>query len=451
MPDEGLRALINEADARKAQRDPLEPNESKASLLDFYAHLPDHKFLHLPTLALWPAASVDSTIEWPLDPVTDKRVKPSVWLDRHRPIEQMTWHPDYPQLITDRIAFDGGWLRHPGARVFNLYRPPQVLKGDASKAGPWLEHLRAVYPGDYDHLLAWFAQRVQRPGEKINHAVVLGGDQGVGKDTLLAPVIAAVGPWNCHEISPTQMLGRFNGWAKSVLVRVSEARDLGEVDRFSFYDHSKTYIAAPPDTIRCDEKNLREHMVFNVLGMVITTNHRTDGLYIPADDRRHYVAWSERNKADFDANYWRGLWKWYEAGGAGHVAAYLRTFDLSGFDPKAPPPKTAAFLAMVAAGEDPEAGELRDVLDAMGPPLATTLDLLASHAASKQFGELASDLRDRKARRSIPHKLERVGYVAVRNPDAQDGLWVIEGRRQTVYARRELAFPEQMRAARSLK
>ena len=38
-----------------------------------------------------------------------------------------------------------------------------------------------------------------------------------------------------------QVLGRFNGFLKSVILRVSEARDLGDFDRFAFYDHLKTY------------------------------------------------------------------------------------------------------------------------------------------------------------------------------------------------------------------
>jgi hypothetical protein len=71
---------------------------------------------------------------------------------------------------------------------------------------------------------------VQRPGEKINHALVLGGKQGIGKDSLLEPVKEAVGRWNWREISPTQMLGRFNGWTKSVVVRISEACDLSAAD-----------------------------------------------------------------------------------------------------------------------------------------------------------------------------------------------------------------------------
>ena len=154
---------------------------------------------------------------------------------------------------------------------------------------------------------------------------MLGGGQGIGKDTLLDPVKYAVGHWNWQEISPTQMMGRFNGWAKSVVVRVSEARDLGEVDRFAFYDHSKVYIAAPPDVIRVDEKNLREHPVFNVIGVIITTNHKTDGIFLPPDDRRHYVAWSERSRDEFGSAYFSDLWKWYEPGGFGHVAAFLRS------------------------------------------------------------------------------------------------------------------------------
>ena len=42
-----------------------------------------------------------------------------------------------------------------------------------SKAGPWINHVRLVYPNDADHLINFFAHRIQRPHEKINHAIVL--------------------------------------------------------------------------------------------------------------------------------------------------------------------------------------------------------------------------------------------------------------------------------------
>jgi hypothetical protein len=177
----------------------------------------------------------------------------------------------------------------------------------------------------------------------------LGGAQGIGKDTLLEPVKRAVGPWNTFEISPQHLLGRFNGFAKSVMLRVNEARDLGEMNRYQLYDHLKSYAATPPDVLRVDEKNLREHSVFNCCGVIITTNHKADGIYLPSDDRRHYVAWSYLTKDDFTEAYWNGLWHFYDRGGDGHVAAYLASVDLSSFNSKAPPPKTAAFWAIVDA------------------------------------------------------------------------------------------------------
>ena len=82
------------------------------------------------------------------------------------------------------------------------------------------------------------------------------------------PVKAAIGPWSFIEISPAHLLGRFNGFVKSVILRISEARDLGNVNRFTLYDHLKTYTAAPPDVLRVDEKNLREYAVWNVTGVV---------------------------------------------------------------------------------------------------------------------------------------------------------------------------------------
>jgi hypothetical protein len=165
-----------------------------------------------------------------------------------------------------------------------------------TQAQPWVDHVRKVFGSGVDHIISWLAHRVQRPGEKINHALVLGGMQGIGKDTLLAPVKYAVGPWNFLEVSPHHLLGRFNGYLKSVILRVSEARDLGDVNRFQFYDHLKSYTASPPDVLRIDEKHLREYSILNCTGLIITTNHKADGIYLPADDRRHFVAWSDCTK-----------------------------------------------------------------------------------------------------------------------------------------------------------
>ena len=338
---------------------------------DFVAFLPAHNYIFTPCREPWPASGVDARLGKVT--VTDasgatKQIRASAWLDRHRPVEQMTWAPGEPPLIRDRLVVHGGWIERPGVTILNLYRPPLIIPGNAAEADPWLDHLHKIYPDDAEHIVRWLAHRVQRPHEKINHALLLGGSQGIGKDTLLDPVKHAVGPWNFLEVSPQAMLGRFNGFLKSVVLRISEARDLGEFDRFKFYEHLKAYAASPPDVLRCDEKHLREHYVFNCCGVIITTNHKAGGIFLPADDRRHFVAWSTLTKKDFVASYWNRLWDWYERNGRRHVAAYLAEFDLAGFDAKAPPPKTPAFWDIVDAGRSPEDAELADVLDELKQP-----------------------------------------------------------------------------------
>ena len=243
--------------------------KAELRLEDFVAYMPMHKYVFLPTRELWPAPSVNARIPPFTMPGTTKPIRASAWLDQNRPVEQMTWVPGEPALIEGRLISEGGWIARSGCTVLNLYRPPTLGRGNPpaprvgrSPAPRLSQRCRA-------HHLYWLAHRVQRPQEKINHALVLGGAQGIGKDTLLEPVKHAVGPWNFHEVSPQQMLGRFNGFLKSVILRVNEARDLGDVDRFAFYDHMKAVhrraarCAArrreEPARIQCPQRLRRRH------------------------------------------------------------------------------------------------------------------------------------------------------------------------------------------------
>ena len=90
---------------------------------------------------------------------------------------------------------------------------------------------------------------------------------------------------------------------------------------------------------------------------------------------------------------------------------------------------------MPAARED---AELADVLDELGSPPAFTLAQLTDAARRGERYDVYDWLKERKNRRVIPHRLEDIGYEPVRNEAAKDGLWRIDGKRQVVYARREL-------------
>jgi hypothetical protein len=421
------------------------PEDEEPPHFDYYAYLPAHQYIHRPTRQFYPAASVDGNLAYKID---NKR--PSAWLDRYRAVQQATWHPDYGELLKDVVVADGGFIPKPGVLVYNRYRPPIVVPSDADPSH-WLNHLQRIYPNDADHLIKWFAQRIQHPGEKINHALVLGGAQGIGKDTLLEPVKRGVGQWNWADIDPKKLTGQFNPFVESVVLRINEARDLGDIDRFAFYDHSKTYIAAPPDVLTCNDKHAKEYPVFNVMGVILTTNHKTGGIYLPADDRRHYVAWSEARKEDFEEQYWHDMWDWLESGGVQAVVGYLKRVDLTGFNPKAPPAKTEAFFAIVQASADPDDAALAGLaVDEEGSKRpVVTLDMLASAAMAAGDTALYSVLTERKDRRRVPHLLERAGYAPVRNPDAKDGLWAVGGKRMSIYADSTLPFSAQIANARN--
>ncbi len=448
-------------DTRPSQQECPEPAPTDdAALLtvnDFFAYPAMGLYIYTPTGEFWPASSVDARIAPILDTFDGitTTIRPSTFITQYQTVGQITWAPGAPMLIEDRRIVDGCWVDHPGASVFNLYRPPSIQRGDAAQASLWLDLVAKLFPDPdvVERVILWLAHRVQRPGEKINHTLVIGGQQGIGKDSLLKPVKRSVGPWNFAEIGPTHLLGRSNGFVKSVILCVSGARDLGKIKRFGyksmkrfgFYERMKLYTGAPPDLIRVDEKQGREYLAPNVAGVIITTDSKTEGIYLPPSDRRHYVAWSTLTRKDFTDNYWADLWRWYEEGGSEHVAAYLAEYDLSAFDPKAPPPKTTAFWDIVEAGRAQEDAKLADALDALGNPSAVTIEMIASEMAPDDRWGLYDE-------RNARLRLEAVGYVSARNPAApSDGKWTVRDRgRQVVYARHELTPQEQLAEARQL-
>jgi hypothetical protein len=188
---QGLSGTFADA-CRKAERN----REHGVSLADFYAYMPQHSYIFAPTGDLWPSGSVNARVppialvdennQPILDPASKQKLLPaSAWLDRYRPVEQMTWAPAEPMLIHDCLISEGGWIERDGVTCFNLYRPPVIDPGNAAKAHPWIDHVHRIYPNEADRIIRWLAHRVQFPEEKINHALVLGALQGIG--TCLSP------------------------------------------------------------------------------------------------------------------------------------------------------------------------------------------------------------------------------------------------------------------------
>jgi phage/plasmid primase-like uncharacterized protein len=421
------------------------------AIVDFRAYMPQHKYIFLPTGDLWPAESVNARL--PLVDDGGEGIKPTLWLDQNAAVEQMTWLPGEPEFIRDRVVAETGFIERKGIIVYNLYRPPPKLSGDASKAQQWRDHLKKLYPDDAGHVEMWFAHNVQRPEVKIDHALLFTGAQGIGKDSIIEPVKETVGAWNSRDVSPHHVLTmdeKRNDFLQCSLLRINEIRDLGESNRYVFYERLKYITTAV--TFRINKKYIQEYIIPSRVNVVMTSNHHIEGIYLPPDDRHVYVAHSTLAITDFEPGYFEKLWKFYLDGGFGHVAAYLASLDISSFDAKAPPPKTKAFCDIVAANSMPEDNVLRDVIEELGSPEAITVSMIESKL-SESIGRTEDEnaaawLGDRKNYRLIPKQLEACGYSRCSNPHAGDGFWKIAGRRTHVYVRRGVEKPLEAAAAR---
>ena len=199
------------------------------------------------------------------------------------------------------------------------------------------------------------------------------------------------------------------------------------------------------------KRTSRTHPIVNVLAGIITTNHRTDGLYLPADDRRHFVLWSDATKEDpdFAGDYWKNLWGWYYGeGGIENVAAFLKARDLSRLRsessrPSRRPPFGRWSITRARRRRPSFRMSLRDW--AGRTPSRLSKSSTRRPATYRRLAERAQE-----PARSIPHKFDRCGYIALRNDGSKDGRWKVGGKNRVIYVRAELSGKEQYEAAARL-
>jgi len=310
-----------------------------------------------------------------------------------------------------RWVFDGPTQLHE----LNTWEPSALvpmLGATDEDVAPWLHHLDKVLgvpAGDREHLLDWLACTVALPGVKINHMLILGGGQGLGKDTVIQPILEAVGRDNALIIPGADAVADFDNEALShcalMVLQELSTGDLAEARRA--YNHLKTYAASPPKEIQINIKGVKQFPTPNLMNVCAVTNDRR-ALRIEQDDRRAFLVWCEGRKADIDPSYFGGLWRWYETGGHEAVVGWLLARDLSGFNPKAPPPLTA-WRAQAQEDSLPDVAQVvRDlIVEGEGPAgdeIATAADLLplvrARMAGSK----------NPPTERTVGYSLTELGY-----------------------------------------
>ena len=227
---------------------------------------------------------------------------------------------------------------------------PKPVAGDASQ---WLAHVERMVPEKFEreHLLNALAHKVQFPTHKINHAILMGGNHGSGKDTLFAPFFWAIGgraKVNCSMIKNEDLTSQWGYGLECEVMEIAELRQAEAKDRRALENHLKPIIAAPPEYLMVNRKGLHPYYALNRVFVVAFSNERV-AISIPSEDRRWFVIWAEASKLPEAQAV--SLWNWYQhRGGFEAVAHYLHTRDVSDWNPTAPPPMTEAKAIMVEHG-----------------------------------------------------------------------------------------------------
>lgn len=395
---------------------------------------PEGKFLFEPTLEFWSADAVNATTA-PMEEAGEM-LKPASWLKRNRRCSARIFDPSFAPGVTIVHPNNSEYFNSEiPLTVYNMFRPGiSCDKGDASAAEPWVQHVHRVFPeqGDADQVINFLAHRVQMPGEKIRFALVLAGEQGVGKDTVIEMSKPAIGIHNTRNISPIDMISGFNDYLRCLLLTIDEASDAQNLGKLMFAERVKTLIAGAPDHVTVNPKYERKYSARNVTGVVITTNHLdSGGLFVAQDDRRYDIiraASAEQmgiGTLEHKRLYFDGLWQWFAAGGKYHIATYLANRDISNFDP--------ARNRITRAAEDAKAigmemdSWLVDVITKLGnPQVISTREI---YEAVRDEGALKLAGLNRRMR---PALLRR-GYVWVPNRDSKDGMWTLAGAAHSIY------------------
>ena len=290
---------------------------------------------------------------------------------RVQKVDRLDYAPKMPRVFEEN-----------GATYANTWSERTQSVGTSGDISRWWDHFDAIGWGDSRrHIEQWLAWTLRHPDVKINHMLLLGSGEGCGKDFLLYPLAKALGDhYTC--ISGDELLRDFDDHLLSTKYLHINETELGDRrEAMAVSNRLKPLAAAPPETLRVNQKGIKPLKIRNILSASMTTNSQLP-LKLSGPSRRFYALWSDMNPRDADDNmrpewldYWEDRWTWMKKnGGWQHVAWYLMyQVDLSDFNPSAAPPMTEF---------------LRDIREASKSPMQQTIEAFVD----KKLGAFRCDI-----------------------------------------------------------
>jgi hypothetical protein len=284
-------------------------------------------------------------------------------------VDRLDFAPRMPRVFTEKgVIFGNSWTAD------------QTLLGAKGDCSWWLAHWDKLgWTQHRDHHLKWMAYTLRFPENKINHMLLFGGKEGIGKDFLTFPVMQAMGEY-AKTIDGTELASNHNEYVMNTkLLMINETEMADHAQSREVSNRLKPLAAAPPNTLRVNPKGITAINIRNIVNCMMMTNDRTP-LRLGGTSRRFHAAWSDLNIRDEYDNvlpewreYWKTRWEWmlqqYEA----CIYHLMNEVDLTGFNP----------------GEAPAMTEfLRDIRESSKSAAAITVETFIN----QRIGAFKSDL-----------------------------------------------------------
>lgn len=237
------------------------------------------------------------------------------------------------------------WLGHPKRRQFEevIFSPEREVedaynmwRGFSCEGKPgnghelFLDHVRKNVCGDdesiFKYVLGWMAWAIQKPGRPGETALVLRGDQGVGKGFLARTFGQLFGRHFLHVSNAMHLTGNFNVHLRDcVLLFADEAFYAGDKRHASTL---KTLVTER--SIMVTPKGIDSEMKANCLHIIMASN---EDWVVPAGpmERRFCVLDVGKDRIQ-DAAYFGEIADKMRDGGYENLLHYLLTYDLKGYE-----------------------------------------------------------------------------------------------------------------------
>ncbi|MEY9881778.1 primase-helicase family protein [Bradyrhizobium sp. USDA 329] len=293
----------------------------------------------------------------------DSGGRKKVWFPSFETVLSQYYEPEYHDepyngvfVIAERVEFLPGEpeISHDrdGCRVLNLWTPPPWDgEGYTEEPTVFLEHLAYIFDNDsaaIEHVLNFLAHLVQRPQERVGHALLITSEaKGIGKSTLGTVVRRLVGEQNSRVAQTKDLKSSFDGWLiGKLVVQVDEVYEAGNWD---LANKLKPLITEP--TVSANIKYGPQLEIENYARFIMFSNHSAP-LNIEEGDRRYFVFNSKAQPRQDD--YYDRLYGYIETPEAMNALyGFLMKRDLSGFSPFRRPPMTEAKKQIIAESEHP--------------------------------------------------------------------------------------------------